>query len=91
MASTSSGERRPQEAVHHLAPGPEAVGLRPAPLGKSGHAALEGVAMQVRNAGDGDAGQTLGTLGTGAVGDCRTLPPSTASRTSRAQPVGSSA
>ena len=40
-----------QEAVHHLAPGPEAVVLRTMPLGEAGHGALEGMAVHVRHAG----------------------------------------
>jgi hypothetical protein len=41
------------EAVHLLAPGPERIGRGPATLGEPGHGALEGVAVQVRQAGDG--------------------------------------
>ena len=41
------GRHRQREAVHHLAPAPETVGRRPARLGQPGHAALEGVAVQV--------------------------------------------
>ena len=45
------------EAVHGVAPAPEAVGPAAAPLGEAGHAALERVAVQVRQARqqDGDA------------------------------------
>ena len=45
------GREPREEAVHHLAPGPEAVGGRPAALGEAGHAALERVAVQVGQAG----------------------------------------
>jgi hypothetical protein len=40
------------EAVHLLAPGPEGIGLGAAVLGEAGHGALEGVAVQVRQAGN---------------------------------------
>ena len=42
---------RQREAVHHLAPAPETVGRRAAQFGQPGHAALEGVAVQVGHAG----------------------------------------
>ena len=71
------GRKALKEVVHHLAPGPEAVGGRAAALGEPGHAALEGVAVQVGQAGNGDAGNAI-SPGTrralrdgdgGAVGD----------------------
>ena len=40
-----------QEAVHDLAPGPEAVGRRTAHFGQARHAALEGVAVQIGQSG----------------------------------------
>ena len=49
------GREPVEEAVHDLAPGPEAVGRRPAALGQARHAALEGVAVQVRQARHGRA------------------------------------
>ena len=56
--------RKPrQKAVHHLPPGPEAVARRPAPLGEAGHGALEGMAVQIGQAGHGDAGVALRALG----------------------------
>ena len=63
------GRKPAEETVHHLAPGPEAVGARTAPFGQRGHAALEGVAMQVRQARNGDAGDVLGALARGAGRD----------------------
>jgi hypothetical protein len=71
------GRKALQEMIHHLAPGPEAVGGRAAALGESSHAALEAVAVQVGQAGNGDAGDVI-SPGTrrvlrdgdgGAVGD----------------------
>ena len=44
-----------EEAVHHLAPGPEGILRRAAAFREAGHTALEGVAVQVRHAGQGDA------------------------------------
>ena len=43
------GGQHVEEAVHQLAPGPEAVLARAAPLGHPGHRPLEGVAVQVRH------------------------------------------
>jgi hypothetical protein len=71
------GRKTLQEVIHHLAPGPEAVAGRTASLGEPGHAALEGVAMHVRQAGNGNAGDAFSTgtrrglrdRGDGAVGD----------------------
>ena len=51
-----------EEAIHHLAPGPEAVGRRTAALGEPGHAALEGVAVQVGQTRQRDAGDVLGAV-----------------------------
>jgi len=50
-----------QEAVHQFAPAPEAVTVTAADLGQAGHAALEGVAVQVGQARhqDADAGVTV--------------------------------
>ena len=56
---------RSEEAVHHLPPGPEAVPFRPARLGKPRHAALEGVAVQVRQTRQRDAGDALAAFGGG--------------------------
>ena len=50
MASICSGVEARHEAVHDLAPGPEAVLLRPGALGQAGHGPLEGVAVQVGHA-----------------------------------------
>ena len=55
------GRHAREEPVHHLAPGPEAVVLRPAPLDETGHGALEGVAVHVGDTRHGDAGEALGT------------------------------
>ena len=55
------GRHPRQEAVHHLAPGPEAVVLRAATLDEARHGALEGVAVHVGHAGHRDAGEALGT------------------------------
>lgn len=57
------GRKGEGEAVHHLAPGPEAVPPRPALLGQPGEAALERMAMEVREAGEQDV--DLGVAGTG--------------------------
>jgi hypothetical protein len=46
-----------EEAVHDLAPGPEAVGRGAAALGQARHAALEAVAVQVGQAGHRRAGK----------------------------------
>ena len=48
------GRHRQREAVHHLAPGPEAVGAGAARFGQARHAALEGVAVQIGHAGQQD-------------------------------------
>ena len=48
------GRHRQREAVHRLAPGPETVGAGAAMLGQARHGALEGVAVQVGDAGHGD-------------------------------------
>ncbi len=42
------------EAIHRLAPGPEAVFAGAAPLGEARHAALEGMAVQVGQPGQAD-------------------------------------
>jgi hypothetical protein len=71
--------RRPkpaQKTVHHLAPGPETVVLRPGALGQTGHGPLEGVTVQVghtREDGSGGArrGARRGALGDG--GQCAVL------------------
>jgi len=63
----------PKKAIHDLAPGPEAVMRRPAPLAKPRHAALECVAMQIRQAGDCKAGNMLRAVARGVgrhAGDC---------------------
>ncbi len=61
------GRQPVQEAVHQLAPGPEAVAPRRAPLGHPGHGALEGVAVQVaeRRQQRVDAGIAGGGVGAG--------------------------
>ncbi len=46
------GRHRQSEAVHHLAPAPEAVRAGAARFGKASHAALEGVAVQIGHAGN---------------------------------------
>ena len=48
------GRHGEREAVHRLAPGPEGVGLLAAALGEPGHAALEGVRVQVAERRDED-------------------------------------
>jgi hypothetical protein len=63
------GRQALQEPVHHLAPGPEAVGSRTAALGKPGHATLERVAMQIGNARNGDAGDAIGGGARHSCGD----------------------
>ncbi|MCW0461962.1 hypothetical protein NB717_003030 [Xanthomonas sacchari] len=55
-----------QEAVHQLAPAPEAVAAAPADLGEPGHAALEGVAVQIAQPGHHDV-QALIAKGCGHV------------------------
>ena len=50
------------EAVHHLAPGPEAVPAGPSALGQPGHRPLEGVAVQVRHPGERDAADALAPI-----------------------------
>ena len=55
------GRQALDEAVHRLAPGPEGIGfVAAAPLGEAGHGALEGMAVQVGQAGHGYAGEALG-------------------------------
>src|ERR1700743_3374964 len=51
------------EAVHLVAPGPKAVGSVTPEFGEAGHAALEGVAVQVRNAGKADRMALVAGLG----------------------------
>ena len=51
----SSGVMLREEAVHHLAPGPEAVVVGAAPLGESGHARAGKRGCGRWHAGDGDA------------------------------------
>ena len=63
------GRKPGEEAIHHLAPGPEAVGGLATMLGKAGHAALERMAVQVGQARHGDTGEVLGAVARGAVGD----------------------
>ena len=62
------GREPVEEAVHDLAPGPEAVGGGPTDLGQAGHAALERVAVQVGHAGERNPGAAVGTGG-GRIGD----------------------
>ena len=65
--------------------------MRAAPLGKPGHAALKGVAVQVRHAGEGD-GVPLVTGRRRTSGSTEAIRPSaTVTRTSRRQPSGVSA
>ncbi len=52
-----------QEAVHQLAPAPEAVTVTAADLGQASHAALEGMAVQVGQARHQDAGAGVAVLG----------------------------
>ncbi|MNV63552.1 hypothetical protein D3C71_1561530 [compost metagenome] len=52
-----------QEAVHQLAPAPEAVAAVAADLGQPGHAALEGVAVQVAQARQRDRQRGIARLG----------------------------
>jgi hypothetical protein len=63
------GRQLREEAVHHLAPGPETVGPRSAPFGEPGHGALEGMAVQIRNAGHRDASDSLGASVIGSAHD----------------------
>ncbi len=56
------GREAIEKPVHHLAPGPKAVGCRPAALGEPGHPALEGVAVEIGQAGNGDARHQLGAV-----------------------------
>lgn len=60
-----------EEAVHDLAPGPEAVGTGAAPFGEARHPALESVAMQVRNTRDGDPRNRPVAVGSGVPLDSR--------------------
>ncbi len=81
------GRQPVEEAIHHLAPGPEAVSRRTAPLGEPSHAALEGMAMQIGKAGNGDAGDVLGAFARCALPRSkRSRRPRLPIRTSRAQP-----
>ena len=88
------GDHAGEKAVHHLAPGPEAVVLGAEPLHESGHGALEGVAVDVGDAGDGDAGKALaacrgrtvrrnGRDGAALDGDQHIAPPSVADERAR--------
>ena len=78
-----------EEAVHHLPPGPEAVAFRPARFGKPRHAALEGMAVQVRQARQRDAGDALAALRRRHPDAPRqSTPPSISRPTFLAQPSG---
>jgi hypothetical protein len=85
----------PDEAVHRLAPGPEAVAPGgAAALRPTGHGALEGVGVEVGHARDDMAGQAArrarrASMRSGDGGDGPAA--STSIITSRAQPPGSSA
>ena len=48
------------KTIHHIAPGPETVGARAGCLGKTGHGALMGVRMDIR---DRRHGKTIDRLG----------------------------
>ena len=50
------------EAVHHLPPGPETVLAGSGAFGQPGHRALEGVAVEVRHAGERDAADALSAV-----------------------------
>lgn len=49
------GVQAVDEAVHRLAPGPEAVAALPCPFGEASHGALEGVAVDIGETGEGGA------------------------------------
>ena len=55
-----------EKAVHHRAPGPERRLARLEALGEARHRPLERVAVQVRHAGQDDAGDALGARRRGA-------------------------
>ncbi len=82
-----------EEAVHHLPPGPEAVAAGTGDLGEAGHAALEGVAVQVGHAGQWQ--RRVGGDRRRPVADRNAGDPSVAADVdgdiASAQPVGSSA
>ena len=84
------GREPVEEAVHDLAPGPEAVGGGPAALGQARHAALEGVAVQVRQARHRGAREARRVAGLDApVSTAAMMPSATVTRTSSRQPSGS--
>ena len=64
------GPEATDEAIHQLAPGPEAIVLRPrlraGLLGQPRHGALEGVAVEIGHAGDDGAGGAKGGTRRGA-------------------------
>ena len=80
-----------REAVHRVAPGPEAVGARAAPLGKARHGALEGVRMQIAERRDADAAALVGRLARRVALDRRDGAASMRILTLEAQPSGMSA
>ena|SRR6516165_5882931 len=56
--------------VHDLAPTPECIVGWTTSFGEPGHAALEGVAMDVGKTGNGDAGNVISAGAGRAFGDC---------------------
>ena len=62
-----------EEAVHHLAPGPERGLARCQALGEPRHGALESVAVEVRHARQHDAGEPLGAFRRGGGHDGREI------------------
>ncbi len=56
------GRHGREEAIHHLAPGPEAVVVGPAPLHQPRHGALEGMAVHIGDTGHGNARRSAGRL-----------------------------
>ena len=81
-----------EEAVHHRAPGPERSLAWLEALGEPRHGPLERVAVQVRHAGQDDAGDALGARRVGTDAHAVRSPRSSiSSLTASAKPSGSSA
>ncbi len=87
------GRHGGEKAVHHLAPGPEAVVLGAAPLHQPGHGALEGVAVHIGDARHGHSGKPLAPSHVGVLSGARPVMvlPASVIRTSRRHPSSSSA
>ena len=90
-ASTSSGDIIEREAIHGLAPRPELVVPVAPDFGKSGHCALEGVAVQIRRPRAHDRVTLVPFLRLAPISTAVIAPPSIVTRTSDFQPSGVSA